>query len=71
MAYLAGRPVVHDGFVGYDFISVPRDEIDYRRHGLAQFWRTKDPAYVRWFTNHFSVSGVLATAEAPLPAAKP
>jgi hypothetical protein len=68
-AYIAGRPVVYDGFVGYDYMFVPRDEIDYRRHSLAQFWRTKDPAYVRWFSSHFSVSGVSATEEAPLPAA--
>lgn len=68
IAYLAGRPVVYDGYVGYDYMFVPRDEIEWRRHAVAQFWRTPDPAFAAWFLERFAVRGVLATDAVPPPA---
>jgi hypothetical protein len=69
VAYLAGRPVVHDSYVGYDYMFVPREEYQYRRHSVAQFWRTDDPAYVSWFLDRYAVKGVFSTADVPLPEA--
>jgi hypothetical protein len=69
VAYLAGRPVVHDSYVGYEYMFVPRDEYRYRRHAVAEFWGTDDPAYVSWFFDCYAVTGVLATADVPLPEA--
>ncbi len=69
VAYLAGRPVVHDSYVGYDYMFIPREEVQYRRHAVAQFWRTNDPAYASWFLDHYAVRGVLARTDAPLPGA--
>lgn len=66
VAYLAGRPVVHDGYVGYDYMFVDREELEFRRHAVAQFWRTKDPAYVRWFIEFFDVRGVWVTRDVRL-----
>jgi hypothetical protein len=45
LPYFAGRPVVYDPYVGYDYMFVGRDEIDYRRAAIAQFWISEDPAY--------------------------
>jgi hypothetical protein len=58
LAYVSGRPVVYDSYVGYDYMFVGRDEIDYRRHALAQFWASDDPAYVAWFLDRFDVEFV-------------
>ena len=58
LAYVAGRPVVYDAYVGYDYMFVPRDTIDYRRHAIAQFWLSDDEAYASWFLKHFDVSWV-------------
>ncbi len=69
IAYLAGRPVVHDGYVGYDYLFVPKEETDFRRHAVAQFWRTKDPAFARWFFSSYVVRGVWASTDFPLPSA--
>jgi hypothetical protein len=69
VAYLAGRPVVHDSYVGYEYMFVPRDEYRYRRHAVAEFWRTNDPAYVSWFFDRYAVTGVFATPHVPLPEA--
>jgi hypothetical protein len=66
VAYLAGRPVVHDGYVGYDYMFVPREDLEFRRHAVAQFWRTKDPAYARWFIEFFDVRGVWVTRDVRL-----
>ena len=67
VAYLAGRPVVHDSYVGYDYMFVSRDERDYRRHAVAQFWRTEDTGYGRWFLDRYAVKHVYATTATPLP----
>jgi hypothetical protein len=58
LAYFAGRPTVHDPYVGYDYMFFGRDAIDYRRHALAQFWATDDPAYLAWFLDRFRVEYV-------------
>ncbi|HJS74014.1 MAG TPA: hypothetical protein VJ921_06985, partial [Vicinamibacteria bacterium] len=55
LAYFAGRPTVYDGYVGYDYMFFGRDEIDYRRHAVAQFWSSTDPAYLAWFLKRFRV----------------
>jgi hypothetical protein len=65
VAYLAGRPVVHEAFVAYDYVWTSRLERDFRRHAVAQFWNSEDPAYGSWFLSEFEVrwiydpSGVL------------
>jgi hypothetical protein len=54
-AYLAGRPVVFEAFVGYDGQWVSRLDLAYRRHAVAQFWSSPDPGYGSWFLSHFHV----------------
>jgi hypothetical protein len=56
--YFAGRPVVYDPYVGYDYMFVGRDDIDYRRAAVAQFWTAEDPAYAPWFLDRFRVDFV-------------
>ncbi|GMR23036.1 MAG: hypothetical protein BMS9Abin37_1429 [Acidobacteriota bacterium] len=58
LPYLAGRAVVYDPYVGYDYMFVGRDEIDFRRHALAQFWSSGDLAYRAWVLDHFDVDFV-------------
>jgi hypothetical protein len=58
LAYFAGRPVVYDPYVGYDYMFVGREEIEYRRHAVAQFWSTSDPTYAAWFLKRFRVEFV-------------
>ncbi len=53
LAYLAGRASVYDPYVGYDYMFFGRDEIDYRRHAVAQFWSSSDPALLAWFLKRF------------------
>lgn len=67
VAYLAGRPVVYDSYVGYDYMFVARDELDYRRHALAQFWKSTDSAYASWFLRCYGVRAVLAPVNSSLP----
>ena len=43
---------------------VGRDEIDFRRHALALFWASSDPAYVAWFLDHFDVEFVWQEGDA-------
>jgi hypothetical protein len=58
LPYFAGRSVVYDPYVGYDYMFVGRDEIDYRRAAVAQFWISEDPAYPSWFLDRFGVDFV-------------
>jgi hypothetical protein len=58
LAYFAGRPTVHDPYVGYDYMFFGREAIDYRRHAIAQFWASDDPAYLAWFLDRFRVEYV-------------
>jgi hypothetical protein len=58
LAYFAGRATVYDPYVGYDYMFFGRDEIDYRRHAVAQFWSSSDPAYAAWFLKRFRVDFV-------------
>ena len=58
LPYLAGRAVVYDPYVGYDYMFVGRDEIDFRRAALAQFWSSGDLAYRAWVLDHFDVDFV-------------
>jgi hypothetical protein len=58
VAYFAGRPTVYDSYVGYDYMFIGREEIDYRRHAIAQFWSSTDPAYLAWFLKRFRVGFV-------------
>ncbi len=58
LPYFAGRAVVYDPYVGYDYMFVRRDEIDFRRHAVAQFWSSSDPAYASWFLKRFRVDSV-------------
>jgi hypothetical protein len=58
LPYFAGRPVVYDPYVGYDYMFVGRDEIDYRRAAVAQFWISEDPAFPAWFLDRFGVDFV-------------
>ena len=53
LAYFAGRATVYDSYVGYDYMFFGRDEIEYRRHAVAQFWASSDPAYLAWFLKRF------------------
>lgn len=69
VAYLAGRPVVYDGYVGYDYMFAPRDEREFRHHAVAQFWSTEDEAFGTWFLDRYRVKWVYATREKPLPSA--
>lgn len=55
LAYLSGRPVVYDPYVDYDYMFVGRDEVDYRRHAIAQFFSSPDSAYRAWFLDRFDV----------------
>ncbi len=65
LAYVSGRPVVYDPYVGYDYMFVGRDEIDYRRHAVAQFFSSSDAAYRAWFLDRFDVGYVWADAPPP------
>jgi len=67
VAYAAGRPVVYDSYVDYDYMFVSRVETDFRRHALAQFWRSRDPGYACWFLRKYGVSWIYATPDFPLP----
>jgi len=67
VAYFSGRPVVHASYVGYEYMFVGREEVEYRRHAVAHFWHSTDPAFTGWFLRRYAVKGVLATAEKPLP----
>lgn len=58
LAYFAGRATVYDSYVGYDYMFLGRDEIEYRRHAVAQFWSSADPAYLAWFLDRFRVEFV-------------
>jgi hypothetical protein len=58
LAYFSGRAVVYDPYVGYDYMFVGREEIDYRRHAVAHFWSSTDPAYLGWFLKRFRVDFV-------------
>jgi hypothetical protein len=58
LPYFSGRAVVYDRYVGYDYMFVSREELDYRRHALAQFWSSSDPAYLGWFLKRFRVDFV-------------
>jgi hypothetical protein len=58
LAYVAGRPSVYDSYVGYDYMFFGREEIDYRRHAVAQFWSSSDPAYAAWALDRFRVEYV-------------
>ena len=58
LPYVSGRAVVYDPYVGYDYMFVGRDEIAYRRHAVAQFWSSGDPAYRAWLLDHFDVDFV-------------
>ena len=58
LPYISGRAVVYDPYVGYDYMFVGRDEIAYRRHAVAQFWSSGDPAYRAWMLDHFDVDFV-------------
>lgn len=69
VAYLAGRPVVHDAYVGYDYMFVGREALDYRRHAVAQFWTSSDENFTRWVLRRFQVRYVWSGDGAPLPAA--
>jgi hypothetical protein len=65
LAYLAGRPVVYDPYVGYDYMFVGRDEIDYRRHAVAQFFSSTDAAYRAWFLARYDVDYVWMDEASP------
>lgn len=69
LPYLAGRPVVYDPYVGYDYMFVGGEEIDYRHHALAQFWTSPDPAYRSWVLDHYDVDYIWqrGTGMGPLP----
>ena len=56
LPYLSGRPVVYDSYVGYDYMFVGRDELEARRHAVAQFWSTTDPAFAAWVLARFDVA---------------
>lgn len=58
LAYFAGRASVYDSYVGYDYMFFGRDEIEYRRHAVAQFWTSMDAAYLAWFLDRFRVDFV-------------
>ena len=58
LPYFSGRAVVYDPYVGYDYMFVGRDEIDFRRHAIAQFWSSSDPALRAWVLEHYDVEYV-------------
>jgi hypothetical protein len=58
LAYFAARASVYDAYVNYDYMFFGREEIDYRRHAVAQFWASKDPAYLAWFLKRYRVDFV-------------
>ncbi|MGH9390722.1 MAG: hypothetical protein ACRD1Z_13985, partial [Vicinamibacteria bacterium] len=58
LAYFAGRASVYDPYVGYDYMFLGREEVEYRRHAVAQFWSSTDPAYHAWFLKRFRVDFV-------------
>jgi hypothetical protein len=70
LAYFAGRATVYDSYVGYDYMFFGRDEIEYRRHAVAQFWSSTDPAYIAWFLDRFRVDFVWREGREIPPGAK-
>ncbi len=58
LAYFAGRASVYDAYVNYDYMFFGRAEIDYRKHAVAQFWASRDPAYLAWFLKRYRVDFV-------------
>jgi len=68
-AYLAGRPVVYNPFVGYNHVWVSRGELDFRRHAVAQFWSSADPGYGSWFLSHYNVRWIYTPQDAFSPQA--
>jgi hypothetical protein len=66
--YLAGRPVVHDSFMTWDYMFVSREARDFRRHAVSQFWKTSDPGYAAWLLNRFEVAWIFVPRFAKLPA---
>ncbi len=56
LPYIAGRAVVYDPYVGYDYMFVGKEEIDYRRHAIAQFWSSSDLGYRLWLLEYFKVN---------------
>jgi hypothetical protein len=69
LPYFSGRAVVYDPYVGYDYMFVSREELEYRRHALAQFWSSSDPAYLGWFLKRFRADFVWRDRELPSSAA--
>lgn len=67
LAYVAGRPVVYDSYVDYDYMFVSRRETDFRRHALAQFWRSADAGFASWFLGEYGVRWIYATPDSPVP----
>ncbi|HSF19898.1 MAG TPA: hypothetical protein VLK65_30535 [Vicinamibacteria bacterium] len=55
LPYFSGRRVVYDPYVGYDYMFVGRDDLDHRRHAVAQFFHGTDAGYRAWFLSHFGV----------------
>ena len=53
LAYFSGRASVYDPYVGYDYMFFGREEVEYRRHAVAQFWSSGDPAYLAWFLKRY------------------
>jgi hypothetical protein len=66
-AYLAGRPVVYEAYVGYNYMFVPRRDVDFRRHAVGHFWKSADPGYTNWFLKHFNVRWIFVPRDADLP----
>jgi FkbM family methyltransferase len=54
-ASLAGRSVVYDPFLAARDLPFPRQDLEFRRHAVAQFWSSPDPGYGAWFLSHFNV----------------
>jgi hypothetical protein len=69
IAHVAGRPVVHDGYTGRLLLSVPRTDLDFRRHAVAQFWSSSDPGYGSWFLSRYGVRWIYTPRDALSPAA--
>ncbi|MGH9324489.1 MAG: hypothetical protein ACRD21_01655 [Vicinamibacteria bacterium] len=55
LPYFSGRGVAYEPYVGYDYMFVGREDIDFRRHGIAQFWASTDPGYQAWLLDRFSI----------------
>jgi len=68
-ASLAGRPVVYDSYVALRDRRIPREELEYRRHAVEQFWSSTDPGYGSWFLSHFNVRWIYNPRDLPSPVA--